>query len=683
MPSVAWAYVTSLVRTSPVLFCALFLAGLATRTYGAEPQRPWHVLMVHSFGSSAPPFTTHSTAFEATIKKELGTAVDLDEISLDMARYAQPDMEDAFADFMAKRISEWQPDVVVPIGAPAGRFVAKFRDKLFPNTPIVYTGMDKRTLPADAFAKNATFVGEDFDLKGVVDDMLQLDPETNNVVVILGATPLERYWTSVFRETFAPFAGRVKFTWVNDLSFEQMLDVVSKLPPHSFVLLGLLMRDASGVTYNEDDALARLHAVSRAPINGMFQHEVGLGIVGGRLYQGELEGMESARMAAKILRGESASNLPPKVIGTRTPLYDWRELRRWHIDETRLSPGSVVLFRQPTTWERYRWQIIAAAAVIVTQGVLILAMFLQLRRRRAAEIARRRAEADAQQKRAELAHVSRVAALGELTATLAHELSQPLTAIQTNAGAAQLFLANPERGAGELNETLADILTDAQRADEIIQRLRAMLKRGMPAESAPLDLNNVIRTVERLVRSERVRHEVTVELDLAPDLPSTTGDLIQLQQVVMNLMLNAFTAMDRPDLPRRQLTVRTRASADGSHVLAEFEDTGIGIAPDIVNRLFEPFVTTKPDGLGMGLSICRYQILDQHGGELRGGQQSDRRSDLLADTPIRQNSPDQEQWRRRSHDSINQHFPAHPQPAQRLTPGRAKPARKCSAPIWR
>src|SRR6478672_11777142 len=312
--SVARAYVTSLDRTLPVLICALFLAGATTGAWAADGERPRRVLMVHSFGSSAPPFTTHSTAFEATLKRELGTSVDLDEVSLDMARYAQPDMEAAFAEFLGKRMSEWQPDLVVPIGAPAGRFVAKFRDKLFPQMPVVYTGMDRRTLPADAFAKNATFVGEDFDLKGLVEDMLQLDPETNHVVVILGATSLERYWTTAFQEAFEPFTGRVKFTWVNDLSFDQMLDLVSKLPPHSFVLLGLFLRDASGVTYNEDDALARLHAVSAAPINGMFQHQMGLGIVGGRLYQGELEGVESARVAAKILRGTPASNFPPKVI---------------------------------------------------------------------------------------------------------------------------------------------------------------------------------------------------------------------------------------------------------------------------------------------------------------------------------------------------------------------------------
>src|SRR6185369_12971195 len=285
--SVARAYVTSLDRPLLVLICALFLVGATSGAWAADGERPRRVLMVHSFGSSAPPFTTHSTAFESTLKRELGTAVDLDEVSLDMARYVQPDMEEAFAEFLGKRMLQWQPDLVVPIGGPAGRFVAKFRDKLFPLTPVIYSGLDRRTLPADAFANNATFVGENFDLKGLMEDILQLDPETNQVVVILGATSLERFWTATFQEAFEPFTGRVKFTWVNDFSFDQMLDLVSKLPPHSFVLLGLFMRDASGVTYNEADALVRLHAVSQAPICGLYQHQMGLGIVGGRLYQGE------------------------------------------------------------------------------------------------------------------------------------------------------------------------------------------------------------------------------------------------------------------------------------------------------------------------------------------------------------------------------------------------------------
>src|SRR4030095_13681391 len=113
--------------------------------------------------------------------------------------------------------------------------------------------------------------------------------DTTNIVVILGASPLERYWTTVFRQSFAPFTDRVKFTWVNDLTFDQMLELAANLPPRSFILLALLVRDAAGVTHNEDEALQRLRAVSNAPINGLYQHQLGLGIVGGRLYQAELQ----------------------------------------------------------------------------------------------------------------------------------------------------------------------------------------------------------------------------------------------------------------------------------------------------------------------------------------------------------------------------------------------------------
>ena len=612
--SFAWAYVRSLDRTFPLLLCALFLAGATPGAWGAERERPRRVLMVHSFGSSAPPFTTHSTAFESTIKRELGTAVDLDEVSLDMARYAQSDMEEAFAEFLGKRILKWQPDLVVPIGSPAGKFVAKFRDKLFPQTPVIYAGMDRRTLPADAFAKNATFVGENFDLKGLVEDMLQLDPETNHVVVILGATSLERYWTAAFQEAFEPFRGRVKFTWVNDLSFDQILDLVSTLPPHSFVLLGLFMRDASGVTYNEDDALVRLHAVSQAPINGLYQHQMGLGIVGGRLYQGELEGVVSARVAARILRGERASTFPPLFIGTRPPTYDWRELTRWRISESRLPPGSVVLFRQPTAWERYRWHVAGAVAVIATQAVLILVMLVQRRRRRVAEIAQRRAQAEAQQKHTQLEHLARVATLGTLTATLTHEIRQPLLAIGINSAVGTRLLDAPQPDLQEVRDTLSHIGEITQRAGEMIQAMLDLLKRETPG-FANVDLNHLFRSVGRIVHTDAVRRGITMQFDLSPGVLAVKGDSVQLQQVLLNLILNAFAAMSAPELNgARRLVMRTKL-IDGASLQIEVRDSGTGVAPDELESIFDPFTTSKRTGLGMGLSICR-SIIERHGGSI-------------------------------------------------------------------
>ena len=362
----------------------LLLALTASASTGAEPQ-PKRVLIVHSFGSTAPPFTTHSTAFETTLTKELGKPVDMDEVSLDMARYAQPDMEGPFVEFLLARLAKWQPDLVVPIGSPAGRFVVKYRSRLFPGAPVIYTGMDRRTLPHDAFQSNATFVGESFDLAGLVEDILQLAPDTNHIAVVIGASPLERFWTTIFQQAFEPFQDRVRFTWLNDLSFDEVLKRVATLPPRSFILLGLLIRDALGVTHNQDEALQQLRAVANAPINGVFHNQLGLGLVGGRLYQAEPESEAAAHIAIRVLRGEPISKFPPQIVPPLSPRYDWRELRRWNISENRLPPGSVILFRQPTFWEEYGWHVVSLVALIGVQAALIVTLLVQRRRRREAQ----------------------------------------------------------------------------------------------------------------------------------------------------------------------------------------------------------------------------------------------------------------------------------------------------------
>lgn len=366
---------------------------LILAAFSAPAAGPKRVLIVHSFGSAAPPFTTHSIAFETELTERMDEPVDLDEVSLDMARYAAPDAQEAIVEYLQKRQAKWQPDLVVPIGSPAGVFVAQFRDRLFPQTPVLYCGLDRRRLPPDALEKNAAFVGENFNLPGFVEDILQVAPATTNIAVVIGATPLEHYWADAFRQEWTPFTNRVGFTWLNDLSFDQMLDRVSKLPPRSFIFVILLLRDATGVSHNADEALKRIHAVANAPVNSIFEHQLGLGIVGGRLYQAELEGVEAAQLAIRILQGEPASSFPPKFIGAREPQYDGRELRRWGISERLLPAGSIVQFREPSLWEQYRWRIVAIASLVFVEAVLIFILMANLIKRRRAERSLKESEA--------------------------------------------------------------------------------------------------------------------------------------------------------------------------------------------------------------------------------------------------------------------------------------------------
>lgn len=360
----------------------LLLTLAALPASAASPKR---VLIVHSFVNAAPPFTTHSTTFETTLTAELGAPVDLDEVTLDVARYATADMEEALVDYLRKRQEKWQPDLVVPIGSPAGVFVARYRERLFPMMPVIYAGMDRRRLLPEALQQNATFIGEAFDFPGMIEDILQVAPATTNIAVVLGASQLEQFWAAAIQQEWLPFTNRVGFTWLNDLSFDQMLARVATLPPRSFIFVVLLMRDASGVTHNADEALQRIQAVANAPVNSIFQHQLGLGIVGGRLYPAELEGVEAARIAIRILRGEPATNFPPKIIGPLGPRYDGRELQRWNIREDRLPAGSVVLFREPPVWERYKWRIVAIVLLCAVEAMLIFGLLKSLIKRRGVE----------------------------------------------------------------------------------------------------------------------------------------------------------------------------------------------------------------------------------------------------------------------------------------------------------
>lgn len=227
----------------------------------------------------------------------------------------------------------------------------------------------------------------------------------------------------------------------------------------------------------------------------------------------------------------------------------------------------------------------------------------------------KRQEAEKIRLQRELLHVSRVTAMGELTAALAHELNQPLMAIMSNVQAAQRFLAPGAHGQNpdleEIREILADVVKDNKRAADIILRLRALLKKT-PLKQAPLDINTAIREILPLVRSNALLKNASLYIELAPDLPQVKGDRVQLQQVIVNLILNGFEAMTGEE--EKQLAIRT--TGDGKAVTVSIEDTGTGITAKNLEDLFKPFFTTKQDGMGMGLAVNK-TIIEAHDGVLK------------------------------------------------------------------
>jgi PAS domain S-box-containing protein len=233
---------------------------------------------------------------------------------------------------------------------------------------------------------------------------------------------------------------------------------------------------------------------------------------------------------------------------------------------------------------------------------------------------RKAAESDARRNRADLAHVARVSVMGELAGSLAHELNQPLTAILSNTQAALRFMNAKPMDVVEVRETLEDVVHESKRASQVISHMRALVKKG-PLEVAPIELGIIMREVGELMRSDAIMRGVQLEFDIQPNLPMVLGDRVQLEQVMLNLLLNAFDAMAGVPHHQRLAVVQVTREGDAAVKIA-VHDQGVGLSTEMRERIFKPFFTTKKDGLGLGLSICR-SIIEAHGGYLRADSSRD------------------------------------------------------------
>ena len=225
---------------------------------------------------------------------------------------------------------------------------------------------------------------------------------------------------------------------------------------------------------------------------------------------------------------------------------------------------------------------------------------------------RKHAEESLRESQAELARVSRVTTMGELTASLAHEVNQPLAAAVTNANTCLRWLARDHPDVEEARAAAMRIVKDGTRAAEIVKRIRLLFKKSTPQREL-VDVNETIREMIVLLRSEATRYSITVRMELAADLPAIMGDRVQLQQVLMNLIVNSIDAMKEVD-GARQLAVKSQRTQK-EEVLVSVSDTGVGLPPQQADQIFNPFFTTKPHGTGMGLRISR-SIVESHGGRL-------------------------------------------------------------------
>jgi signal transduction histidine kinase len=595
------------VVVAAVVHLAALAADPPAAASAATPPTAERVLVIDQEGPTRPAFVQFMDGLRAGLAEGPGRC-DVFIENLDLARLDRSaDDPERAAGWLVAKYSDWSFDVIVPTSLVTRDFVLANRERLSPAARIV--SLDRPgDLPASPnHTPDYTSVTTDSTMGATVELACQLLPGLKRIALVSQSGPHPSLLAIQAEQvrTVAKEKG-IECLPLVDLPLAEVRRRLRELPSDSAAVFGGYWKDEDGRAWVPADVLESLCRESQVPFFGIGDTYVGRGIVGGLCTDTRALGEATGRLVAASRDGP----LPEPVRVPPVCLLDERALARFGIPAASIPAGSKILFREPRIWNRYWPLILGGAAALALQAGLIAALVAQSR-------LRRRAERIVGEQRDQIAHAGRVSMLGQLAASLAHELGQPLGAILNNVEAATLLLRDDRSAnAAELRAIIDDIAADDERAGAVLARIRAMVRRQRFAVG-PVEVPGLIRGVLALAGPGLAADRIGVTVLCYPDLPLVAGDEILLQQALLNLVGNSADAIRASAGDREQpgaITIRARRDEDSVELAVI--DNGRGIEDDMIEKALEPFETTKQDGLGMGLPIVR-AIAEQHEGTLR------------------------------------------------------------------
>jgi signal transduction histidine kinase len=558
------------------------------------------VLVLDQSSAGLPFNTALTSAIRATLNAGSTQPISFYSENLDANRFVGQQYEQDFARFLQAKYRDRPIDVVVAVGVAALDFILHNRAELWPSAPVIFTAIDETTASRLKLPENVTGLTMQLTLRDMVSVARMVVPDLRRIALV--GDPLDRQtFYRHFKEEVPLIASQFEIIDLQNMRMAELKDRLGRLPEDTAVIYTGIYFDNEGISYVPGELVTPLAARANRPLIASISSHLNRGAVGGYIVQADPIGQQTARVALRILGGESASSIPVSRVPSAL-IFEWPALQRWNISEADLPAGSEVRFRQVGAWEQYRSHVLVAAGAIMLQAALITWLLFERRRRTLAEITSREAMA-------EMTYMNRRAGAGELSASIAHEINQPLTAVAVTASAALMWLRRDPPDLDEAREALEDIVKDTHRAGDVVKTIRAMFRKD--SRPGSVDINRITKSVLELARVEMNKHGIEVQTELG-QLPVFTGDAIQLQQVVMNLVMNAIEAMHAAET--RVLRIRSEM-ATPSIMRLSVEDTGSGIGATDIDRVFTPMFSTKAGGMGMGLSICR-TIVENHGGRI-------------------------------------------------------------------
>ncbi len=591
------------------VFSVIFITTSLWLAHPVLPQEdepaPKRVLALFVFRQGLPWAYRIEESMRAALKERATIPIELNVEHADRERFSEKEYRSRLIDLYRYKYARQKMDMVLAVGDGSADLLLEYGQELFGDIPVVLITAQQKQVSPEKLTPRMTALTWGFDFLNTAKLIRQILPDTRTIYVVSGRSLTDREIKKTAMKELTGKLDGLTLRWLDDFSKEELLSKSSQLPEHSAIYYLTVFRDNKGDSFIPREFLADLSADANVPVFGLVNTYLGYGMVGGYLLSATNQGQRYADIILRVLAGKSL--LDQSFMGRdNQPMFDWRELNRWSINANRLPADSVILNREQSIWKDHRGEVVAVILIIGLQALGLVFVIIQHRKRN-------RAEEIAQRLRDERAHISRLLAMEETAASLAHELNQPLSAVRTYAQAARRFLRSEPLKLDKLDKALAGVITGNRHAEDVIGRIRKALKKEIP-QKTHLKAGEMIEAVQVLVRKQAAAANIVLRVKISPQLPPLYGDRIQLQQVLFNLVLNAIEAMSKTPGADRLIVLQAFQETDDL-VTISVRDSGKGLDGYEEDRLFDAFYTSKPDGMGIGLAISR-SIIEEHKGRL-------------------------------------------------------------------
>jgi signal transduction histidine kinase len=601
-----------MARTLRNILLALFLLLLFFQQKSYAEEKNKTIVIFFSMSANLPAYQNFLEGFRNAFSQESDGRYNLIVEYLDAGR----SQDDAYVRHIVtmynEKLKNSKIDLIIAFPPLTYSILEKYGLTALNSTPVIMMEPDP---PFDSTytispKANTLQLHLKFHITQTLNKIFELFPDNKDVYIINGNSFVDRYFASLVNQSTEVFTPFHRFIYISGISLDSTIQIAGRITENSIVIIPMYLTDSKNISFSTPEAIGMIANHCKAPVFPLFDSFIKTsGGIGGYVFSYTALGKETGRISREVLDGINLQDIRFDETSYYRNIYDWQQLKKWHLLGSRAIPAnSIFINKDFDFFSAYKWQIYILLMVLISETFLIIYLYRLNRRQK--EIVRQKTENESLYR--ELIREDRLSRMSELTASLSHELNQPLTAILYNAQAGKRFLETGKLDDNQASEIFENIIEDDKRAGSLISSVRSLMKLET-REKEKVNLKTLIPETVNIFNAEAVKQHIQISFKSLEDPVLVFGDKIQLQQVLLNFMSNAAIAMKNDDPANKRIEITQKISKDS--VIVSVRDSGPGIEDSIKDKIFRPFVTSSSSGFGVGLAVSR-SIIRNHNGEI-------------------------------------------------------------------